>query len=203
MELGALVCRPRAPQCLLCPWQGDCRARLSGDPEKYPPRRVRKVRPVRRGVMLLVRRPVESSDAQGGRSGLDGRTPGDGAPGVCEWLLRRRPAHGIWGGLWEFPWAEQQGEEETEASLCAGLLTDSGVANPNGVHPSPVGHVSHGLTHFQLELDCLLLDLSTWPQTSPQKPEDPLARMRWVTPTELAALPLARLSHKALDLVQG
>jgi A/G-specific adenine glycosylase len=36
MELGATVCTPRAPQCLLCPMKDFCRARKSGDPESFP-----------------------------------------------------------------------------------------------------------------------------------------------------------------------
>ncbi|HYL47613.1 MAG TPA: A/G-specific adenine glycosylase [Candidatus Limnocylindrales bacterium] len=36
MELGAVVCTPRAPQCLLCPVKNFCRARQSGDPESFP-----------------------------------------------------------------------------------------------------------------------------------------------------------------------
>ncbi|HYL63056.1 MAG TPA: A/G-specific adenine glycosylase [Candidatus Methylomirabilis sp.] len=36
MELGATVCTPRAPQCLLCPVAKFCRARQLGDPESFP-----------------------------------------------------------------------------------------------------------------------------------------------------------------------
>ena len=39
MELGAMVCTPRAPQCLLCPAAKFCRARQSGDPESFPEKR--------------------------------------------------------------------------------------------------------------------------------------------------------------------
>jgi A/G-specific adenine glycosylase len=39
MELGAMICTPRAPQCLLCPVAKFCRARKSGDPESFPERR--------------------------------------------------------------------------------------------------------------------------------------------------------------------
>jgi A/G-specific adenine glycosylase len=39
MELGAMVCTPRAPQCLLCPVASFCRARQSGDPESFPEKR--------------------------------------------------------------------------------------------------------------------------------------------------------------------
>jgi len=39
MELGAMVCTPRAPQCLVCPVAKFCRARQSGDPESFPEKR--------------------------------------------------------------------------------------------------------------------------------------------------------------------
>jgi len=39
MELGATLCTPRAPQCLLCPVAKFCRARQLGDPEAYPEKR--------------------------------------------------------------------------------------------------------------------------------------------------------------------
>jgi A/G-specific adenine glycosylase len=38
MELGALVCTPRAPQCLICPIREDCRAK---NPESLPRKRPR------------------------------------------------------------------------------------------------------------------------------------------------------------------
>jgi A/G-specific adenine glycosylase len=39
MELGAMICTPRAPQCLLCPVAKFCRARQLGDPESFPEKR--------------------------------------------------------------------------------------------------------------------------------------------------------------------
>jgi len=36
MELGALVCTPRAPRCRACPLNGACRAAQSGKPEDFP-----------------------------------------------------------------------------------------------------------------------------------------------------------------------
>jgi A/G-specific adenine glycosylase len=39
MELGAMVCTPRAPQCLVCPAAKFCRARQLGDPESFPEKR--------------------------------------------------------------------------------------------------------------------------------------------------------------------
>jgi A/G-specific adenine glycosylase len=177
MELGALICRPRAPQCLLCPWQGECRARQLGDPEAYPPRPVRKARPVRQGVMLLASRTAPSQERA--------------------WLVRRRPPRGIWGGLWEFPWLEHRSEEESAANLCAAILRELG-QDTNSAAPVALGHISHGLTHFQLELDCVLQ--SSAGQTLAVESSE--GAIRWATLTEIAALPLARLSHKALALLK-
>ena len=36
MELGALVCTPRAPRCGACPLRSSCRAAASGTPEAFP-----------------------------------------------------------------------------------------------------------------------------------------------------------------------
>lgn len=64
MELGASLCAPTSPACLLCPWSSKCRARKEGDPTMYPkskPRRAKEVwiwRPQlvqKRGRLALVR----------------------------------------------------------------------------------------------------------------------------------------------------
>lgn len=188
MELGALVCRPRGPTCLLCPWQADCRARLSGAPEAFPPRVARRARPVRHGVMLLAQARASSGESL--------------------WLLRRRPSRGIWGGLWEFPWAERRSARDSADAVCAALLAELGAElgerAAKDVRFRRLGHVSHGLSHVQLELDCLALD---WPAArggraaKAKDAADPERAVRWLTRTELEALPLARLSHKALALL--
>lgn len=36
MELGALVCTPKSPTCLICPWQKECRAHAQGEATRYP-----------------------------------------------------------------------------------------------------------------------------------------------------------------------
>lgn len=81
MDLGATVCKPRQPSCLLCPFEADCRGRLGGDPQRLPVRRpARAVRPRRSTVMLWLRHAD------------DGRT----------WL-EQRPPQGVWPGLWSLP----------------------------------------------------------------------------------------------------
>ncbi len=91
MDLGATVCTPRRPNCLLCPWAGACAGR--GEAEGLPRRAAKPERPTRRGVAFWITRP-------------------DGAV-----LLRRRPEKGLLGGMIEVPstvW--QEGAMPTLAS---------------------------------------------------------------------------------------
>lgn len=79
MDLGATICRPRQPLCLLCPWHEACAAHAEGRPETLPVRPARSSRPMRYGVAFW----VESAD---------------GAV-----LFRRRPEKGLLGGMMEIP----------------------------------------------------------------------------------------------------
>lgn len=78
MELGATVCTPRSPSCLVCPWADGCQARERGLTETLP-NKPKKKKPVpERGV-----------------AGLLWSDEG--------WLLGRRPPGVRLGGLWEPP----------------------------------------------------------------------------------------------------
>ncbi|MFT3725757.1 MAG: A/G-specific adenine glycosylase [Hyphomonadaceae bacterium] len=66
MDIGATVCTPRKPNCLICPLNEFCAARAGGGPERYPVKAEKKATPtrhgsafvlVRGGEVLLVRRP--------------------------------------------------------------------------------------------------------------------------------------------------
>ena len=79
MDLGALVCTPRRPECGRCPWGRDCLAHARGIAESLPRRAQRRPRPVRHGVAFLALT-------------ADGRA-----------LFRRRPERGLLGGMMEVP----------------------------------------------------------------------------------------------------
>ena len=78
MDLGALICRPKAPLCERCPVAAACQARAVGDPETYPVKAARKDRPRRFGAAYVLRR-------------------GD------EVALVRRPQKGLLGGMLGLP----------------------------------------------------------------------------------------------------
>jgi len=54
MDLAAGVCRPKAPQCLLCPLREGCSGYASGNPEKYPVKAAKTARPRRYGIAFLI-----------------------------------------------------------------------------------------------------------------------------------------------------
>lgn len=87
MDLGAAICRPRAPRCSECPIAGACAAYASGTPEAFPTPKQRAARPQKYGVawwierdgmLWLVRRPA--SGLLGGMAALPG---GDWGPDQC------------------------------------------------------------------------------------------------------------------------
>ena len=68
MDLGATVCMPTAPNCLICPLTKFCAGRAEGAPERYPVKPAKVAKPVRfghawvairKGKVWLVRRPPE------------------------------------------------------------------------------------------------------------------------------------------------
>ncbi|MEZ5782178.1 MAG: A/G-specific adenine glycosylase [Rhizobiaceae bacterium] len=79
MDLGATICSPRRPACMMCPLRDDCAALAEGDPERFPLKIVKTEKPARRGAAFVAVRP-------------------DGAV-----LLRKRPEMGLLGGMTEVP----------------------------------------------------------------------------------------------------
>lgn len=79
MDLGAAICTPKKPSCLMCPLQTDCSAHAAGIEAQLPLKLGRAERPVRYGIAFLVLRE-------------DGHV-----------LLRKRAEAGLLGGMLEVP----------------------------------------------------------------------------------------------------
>jgi len=79
MDLGATVCLPRTPSCLLCPVEASCAGRREGAPERYPVKS-RKLKRSAQSLWLL-----RAHDEEG-----------------AVWL-ERRPTPGVWAGLYCLP----------------------------------------------------------------------------------------------------
>ena len=82
MDLGATVCVPRNPHCIICPLMENCLARKMDIAEELPRRAPKAEKPTRRGLAFVLLRK-------------------DGAI-----LLRKRPPKGLLGGMDEVPSSE-------------------------------------------------------------------------------------------------
>lgn len=118
MDLGAGVCTRRQPRCASCPLAAGCVARNRGLTAKLPAPKPRKALPHKQTVMLVLQHAGEV-------------------------LLEKRPAAGIWGGLWCFP---EAAPGEDLGKICARRFG----ARVRTARPLPV--LEHGFTHFRLSI---------------------------------------------------
>jgi A/G-specific adenine glycosylase len=93
MDLGSMICTPKNPSCLLCPWNDVCAAHLAGEPEAYPRRMPKAEGKLRKGAAFVVLRADETV------------------------LLRRRPRRGLLGGMTEVPNTEWSATFEEKSAL--------------------------------------------------------------------------------------
>jgi len=122
MDLGAAICTPKKPACVLCPLREPCVARSRGDQETFPRKQPKKTGAPRRGAAFVV---VRGDDV----------------------LVRTRPPKGLLGGMTEVPtsaWlaAQDDASARKQAPELPGLSRWHRKA----------GVVNHVFTHFPLEL---------------------------------------------------
>nr|MDP2191784.1 A/G-specific adenine glycosylase [Rhodoferax sp.] len=84
MDLGATICTAKKPGCGVCPVALSCVARRLGEPERYPV----KTRKLKRSAQLIWLLWAQAGEAS-------------------VWLSKR-PAPGVWAGLYCFPWFDQR-----------------------------------------------------------------------------------------------
>ena len=98
MELGATLCAPTSPACLLCPVAQGCAAAASGDPTRFPKKSKTQAQRSEERTALALR-----------------------SEGGAEWWVRRGES-GLLAGLWEYPLLDPA------APMPAALpLTDHGI----------------------------------------------------------------------------
>jgi A/G-specific adenine glycosylase len=126
MDLGATVCTPRRPDCPQCPLPDLCQARLKGLQEKIPLTKRRPPVPQREGTAGIIR-----------------NGSGEG------FLIVRRRAQGLLGGLWKFPGGMKAPEETLEEALKRSILEELGI---KVVVQGKIASTKHTYTHFRITL---------------------------------------------------
>ncbi len=123
MDLGATLCTPRKPECILCPWRDACQGRIATNPETLPAKRPRQQKPTRNAIAFWTIK-------------TDGHV-----------LIRRRPPTGLLGGMLEIPttdWQENITWELENARSFAPVANLQWDLLP--------GHMRHTFTHFHLDV---------------------------------------------------
>lgn len=123
MELGALVCRPKNPLCLICPLTSLCRAYQEGIQEIIPKPKKRSYRKIEAVVGI-----IKKED---------------------KYLIQKRPPSGLFADLWEFPGGKRNPGESLEEALRRELKEELGVV-VNSM--KLLTQVKHAYTQYQVVL---------------------------------------------------
>lgn len=164
MELGATICVARDPNCPLCPIGRFCAASSSGCFQlKLPSATKRRIEKVEWPLAVIQNNK--------------------------KILLRRRPAGGLLGGLWEVPGGEREKGESPEATLSRHL---NGLGKSVGPL-SFVGEVRHSITYRRIQAPVFFISHN-------HKSLRPRSGWRWASLSSLQRYPLSSLSLKAIKL---
>lgn len=171
MELGALVCTPRNPNCAACPVAGHCAALEAGTVDEMPaPKRRAAVRREVRAVGVF---------ARGGQV-----------------LVRRRPDEGLLAGLWELPSVTVAGEahegavEAAVRALGAGLGLALDAEAGRTLDPVP-----HLFSHLHVTYRPCLVGVAEG-RAAPELAEG--ESLRWIDPADPGGLALPVAQQKVL-----
>jgi len=140
MELGALVCHPRAPACTsACPLTACCRAYAAGTVSQRPV-------PIKKPAKLALLMACGIIEHQG------------------TIYIQQRLADDIWGGLWEFPGGLiKEGESPEQAAVRE--IAEETEFHVTALRPFAVVH--HNYTNHRVTLHSFLCRLADGQSTEP------------------------------------
>jgi A/G-specific adenine glycosylase len=138
MELGALVCAPRNPQCLICPVKKLCMAFKENRTDELPNLGKRTAATARRFVAFVM-------EHRG------------------KFLVRQRPEKVVNAHLWEFPNVELNGQTRASVPSPAEVFKSQFGFAPPELQPLP--SVKHSITRYRITLEAFRISLKKAPKT--------------------------------------
>jgi A/G-specific adenine glycosylase len=172
MELGAMICTPRAPQCLLCPVAKFCQARQLGDPESFPEKRKKReavqivlaaaVFVTPRGQTLLLPPPRRKTNNK------------PAADDVATLVSR----------MWHFPTVAVRQDALTELRT---FLAQALPAGNGALHLEPLAKVRHAVTYRNVSVYPFRITLAKIPRIRGAKN---------IRLEDFSALPVSNLTRK-------
>jgi A/G-specific adenine glycosylase len=139
MDLGATICLPKNPRCLICPLMKTCEARKQGTQDSRPVLKAKKAAPqyIHAAGVIINRGRV---------------------------LLAQRPPDGLLGGMWEFPNGRV---EENPAKELTKILNAAYSLKIN--KKEALGIIQHAYTHFKVAVHAFRCDPVSIPKNKSLK----------------------------------
>jgi A/G-specific adenine glycosylase len=125
MELGATICRPKNPQCGVCPINIFCNAFKTNQQNEYP--------------VANKSKPIPEFHIAVGIIHRNG-----------QFLITQRQINGLLGGMWEFP-GGRVNQGESAAQVCIRKIKEK--INLNVEVDRFLTKINHAYTHFKIMLD--------------------------------------------------
>jgi A/G-specific adenine glycosylase len=190
MDLGATICVPKNPRCLICPVMKLCKARQNGTQNQRPVLKPKKDVPhyVHAAGVIIERRKV---------------------------LLAQRPSKGLLASMWEFPNGRVDGDPAQElpkalkkeyklrirrkgaygASTAGQKKTAPSLpARTPGLHNTKdfLGIVEHGYSHFSVTVYAFLCELVSMSKET---------NLKWVSLNDLDSYPMGKIDRQIAQMI--
>jgi A/G-specific adenine glycosylase len=169
MDLGALICTPVAPRCLVCPLAAWCEGRRRGEQDRLP------VKASRAEVSAVAETAVVVE--QGGR-----------------WLMVRRAEGGLWAGFWEFPTVHEAGPDPAgRRGTTFGAAPETALRDLTGLdlrlEPGPpVTSLTYGVTRYRVTLTVRRGEAVGRPSDLMPRPGPGFDAAEWLSPEQMAGV---------------
>jgi len=169
MDLGRTICVPKNPLCSRCPVSDLCQSYAKGNPETYPEKTARNPLPHYNIVIGLIKKDDE-------------------------FLIQKRPAQGLLGGLWEFPGGKIEKGENPEEALLREIREETDLTV---TVTENIAMVKQTYSHFRITLSAYFCEWITGEAQTHAATEN-----RWIRKDQLKQYAFPKANLKILDLLE-
>jgi len=195
MDLGATICVPKNPRCLVCPLMKLCQARQNGTQDQRPVMTPKKDVPHYVHAAGVIVRRISN-------------------PPHEEVLLAQRPAKGLLASMWEFPNGRVSGDPakglsnalKTGYKLRLRVKRDIRAPEEHRDYSEqrdsdrlsrrrsaePLGIVQHGYSHFSVTVHVFRCELISMPKET---------KLKWVSLKELDEYPMGKIDRQIAKMI--
>jgi A/G-specific adenine glycosylase len=169
MDLGASICLPKNPRCLICPVMELCKARDKGTQDIRPVKKAKNESPSYvHAAAIIVKR---------GRA-----------------LLAQRPSKGLLGGMWEFPNARviPQGDAvgDPAKALAKALKTEYNLRLRVKQNVDPLGAFYHAYSHFKVTVHAFECEITS---------DVAGKNLKWISLKDLDDYPMGKVDRQIAE----